>query len=65
MFNIVVGIAWQTALVAVPVYIVIREFQSAIIAVSIVAATTVVLKFTWYDNLDAHEGDDLPQPAAH
>jgi Na+/proline symporter len=65
MFNIVVGIAWQTALVAFPVYIVIRQFGSALWALGIVLAATVVLKFTWYDNLDAHEGDDLPQPVAH
>jgi Na+/proline symporter len=65
MFNIVVGMGWQTALVAFPVYIVIRQFQSALWALGIVLAATVVLKFTWYDNLDAHEADDLPQPVVH
>jgi Na+/proline symporter len=64
MFNIVVGIAWQTSLVAFPVYIVIRKWHSALLALGIVIATAIVLKFTWYDNLDVHEAEDLPQPAA-
>jgi SSS family solute:Na+ symporter len=57
MFNIVVGVCWQTSLVALPVYIVIRRFQSALMALGIVLVTGVILKFTWYDNLDAHEAD--------
>jgi len=65
MFNIVVGIAWQTALVAFPVYVVIREFQSALVSLGVVLVTAAILKFTWYDNLDAHEAEDLPQPVAH
>src|ERR1039457_3777556 len=32
MFNVVVGIAWQTSLIAFPVYIVIRRYQTAAIA---------------------------------
>jgi solute:Na+ symporter, SSS family len=55
MFNIVVGICWQTSLVALPVLIVIRKFQGALVAVAIVAVTAVILKFSWYDNLDRRE----------
>ncbi len=58
MFNIVVGTVWQTSLVALPVYIVIRRFDGALTAFGIVAVTTVILKFTWYDNLDAHEATE-------
>jgi SSS family solute:Na+ symporter len=64
MFNIVVGIVWQTSLVAFPVYIVIRKWESAAVALGLVLASAVVLKFTWYDNLDAHEAEDLPAPLA-
>jgi Na+/proline symporter len=55
MFNIVVGIAWQTALVVMPVCLVIRKFNAALIALGVVAATAVILKFTWYDNLEKRE----------
>jgi len=58
MFNIVVGTVWQTSLVALPVYIVIRRFDGALTAFGIVAVTAVILKFTWYDHLDAHEATE-------
>jgi SSS family solute:Na+ symporter len=55
MFNIVVGIVWQTSLVAIPIYIVIRKFHAALLAAGIVAVTSLILKFTWYDHLDVRE----------
>ena len=55
MFNIVVGIAWQTSLVAFPVYIVIRRYETAIYAFAVVAVTSIILKFTWYDHLKKME----------
>jgi solute:Na+ symporter, SSS family len=51
MFNIVVGIAWQTSLVALPVYLVIRNSPAALAALAVVAVTSAILKFTWYDHL--------------
>jgi hypothetical protein len=51
MFNVAVGICWQVTLVALPIYIVIGEFRRAALAVLIVAATTIILKYTWYDHL--------------
>jgi SSS family solute:Na+ symporter len=55
MFNVAVGMVWQIALVALPMYIVIREFKRATIAMVVVAATSILLKFFWYDNLAARE----------
>jgi len=55
MFNIVVGICWQTSLVSLPVCIVIRRFDSALIAASVIALTSLILKFTWYDHLEKRE----------
>jgi Na+/proline symporter len=55
MFNIVVGITWQVSLVALPIYVVIQKFRSAVITTAIVAVTSVVLKFTWYDHLKGRE----------
>jgi hypothetical protein len=49
MFNIVVGIAWQTSLIAFPVYIVIRRYEIAAWAIAVVVVTSITLKFTWYD----------------
>ncbi len=51
MFNIAIGIAWQTSLVALPIYVVIREYDKAKIAGIVVVATSLILKFTWFDHL--------------
>jgi len=51
MFNVAVGIVWQVTLVVLPIYIVIQQFGRAAAALAIVAVTTVILKFTWYDHL--------------
>ena len=50
MFNVLVGVCWQIALVALPIYIVIRH-SGAWIALAVVLVTSVILKFTWYDHL--------------
>jgi hypothetical protein len=70
MFNVVVGIAWQTSLVAFPVYIVIRRFHHAGLAFAVVLVTSTILKFTWYDHLRKMEVEvplvspaPEPQPA--
>jgi len=55
MFNIVIGITWQVSLVALPMYIVIQKVRSAAITAAIIAVTSVVLKFTWYDHLRERE----------
>jgi Na+/proline symporter len=55
MFNIVVGIVWQIALVALPLYIVIKEFDRAAITLGVILATSLILKFTWYDHLAERE----------
>ncbi len=60
MFNVVVGIVWQVSLVALPIYIVIQKLSSAAITAAIIAVTSVVLKFTWYDHLKARETIDTP-----
>jgi len=59
MFNILVGICWQTSLVVIPVSIVIRKFDATLIALTVTATTAAILKFTWYDHLEKRE-----QPAA-
>ena len=55
MFNIVVGIVWQIALVALPLYIVIKEFQRAAITLAVILGTSAILKFTWFDHLAVRE----------
>jgi len=51
VFNIIIGMIWQVTLVALPMYIVTWNLGRAAWAAAIVAVTSVVLKFTWYDHL--------------
>jgi Na+/proline symporter len=55
MFNVVVGIVWQIALVVLPMYVVIWELKRAAITMAIVLGTSAILKFTWYDHLERRE----------
>ncbi len=52
MFNVAVGIVWQTSLVALPIYLVIHESSSMFVTLAIVLVTSAILKFTWWDTLD-------------
>lgn len=56
MFNVLIGIIWQITLMATPVFLVIREYNSLIIAVSILIVTTTILKFNWWDKLESSYG---------
>jgi solute:Na+ symporter, SSS family len=51
-FNVVIGTAVQTALVALPMYVVIRQFDGVAACLALVAIGGVVLKKTWYDRLE-------------
>jgi SSS family solute:Na+ symporter len=58
MFNVAVGIAWQTSLVALPIFIVIHGTRSMLIALGVAVCTSATLKFTWWDRLDASAESD-------
>ncbi len=55
MLSVAVGIVWQTSLVAFPAYLVIQKYDAALTALASVTVATLILKFTWYDNLEARE----------
>jgi SSS family solute:Na+ symporter len=50
-FNVTVGIIWQVALVALPVYIVIQNPRGITGALAVLVATTLILKKSWFDHL--------------
>jgi Na+/proline symporter len=51
MINIVVGIVWQTALTAAGIYLVLQDWRALSAAGLVIAATSLFLKFNWYDKL--------------
>ena len=52
MFNVVVGTIAQTALVALPIFVVIKEGLSSAVTLTVVVVCGVILKKTWYDRLE-------------
>jgi len=54
-FNIGIGLVWQTSMVALPIYLVIQQWGRMWLCLAIFAATSVILKFTWYDPLGPGE----------
>ena len=55
MFNVVVGIIWQSCLTIIPMYIVIREGFPLFTSILILLITTLILKKNWYDNMNKEE----------
>jgi Na+/proline symporter len=51
MFNVIIGIIWQTTLIALPVYIVLREGLPFVQALVILVITTLILKKSWWNKL--------------
>ena len=50
--NVSIGIIWQTAIVAIPIFFVLRKFSQTLICLVIIVVTSVFLKKNWYDKLE-------------
>lgn len=59
--NVVVGVVWQTSLVAAPIFMVIREWPEFIVAMAVAAVTSLVLWFNWYQKLEDYPADTPPE----
>jgi Na+/proline symporter len=60
VLNIAVGIVWQTSLVLLPMSLVTKQYPLLIGVACCVFLTSVILKFTWWNNLDEASKDTLP-----
>jgi hypothetical protein len=59
-FNCLVAMVWQIPLWTIPVYAVFRDMRALWISIAVFAATSVILKFTWFDHVPRE-----PAPARH
>ncbi|MHC4325122.1 MAG: sodium:solute symporter family protein, partial [Planctomycetota bacterium] len=50
-FNVAIGIVWQLTLNIIPICIIIGQYRTMWISVVVLAVTSVIMKFTWYDKL--------------
>jgi Na+/proline symporter len=51
MGAVAVGIVWQTALTAAPIFLVIRDLPRFGASMAVIVLTTLALKYLWYDKL--------------
>ena len=64
MVNVVIGIVWQTGLVAIGILIVLEDIGALAVAVGVVVVTSALLKVNWYDKLEDYpEQPDLAAAA--
>jgi hypothetical protein len=52
MVNVAVGIVWQTTLVLIPIYLVIKSFREMWISIAVLVVTSIFLKFNWWNKLE-------------
>jgi len=60
MVNVVVGILWQTSLVAAPIFLVIQQYDKFFIAMGLAAAGALFLWRNWYRHLQDYPADIPP-----
>ncbi len=57
LLNVVIGIVWQTALVAAPIFMVIQNWNKFMLAMAVIITCTIILKFSWYDKMEDYPTD--------
>jgi len=51
MFNVFIGIIWQTCLVIFPIYLVLLKVVPFVVSLVIIVICSLILKRTWFDKL--------------
>lgn len=51
--NVSVGIVWQLCLTALPIYVVLRQWNWITAIAAVLVVTTIFIKLNWYDKLEA------------
>jgi Na+/proline symporter len=62
--NVLVGIVWQTALVALPIYVVIHDARGVVATLSVASLCTIFLKRFWLDRLGSSSDETATPPSA-
>lgn len=60
LLNVSIGIVWQTALICVPIFLVIQDWPRMFVSLAVVVATSIFLKLNWYDHLRDYPADYAP-----
>jgi Na+/proline symporter len=65
MVNVLVGMSWQITLMATPVFLVLRDFNSFGICIAVLVVTSLILKFNWWNKLEETYGEKKSELKIH
>ncbi|RNL82931.1 sodium:solute symporter [Sinomicrobium pectinilyticum] len=51
MLNCTIGIVWQSSMILLPVFFMVRDYPRALLWFTVFAVTSAILKFTWLDKV--------------
>ena len=51
MANCIIGIVWQSSMIVLPIYFMVRDYPKALWALLVFAITSIILKYTWLDKV--------------
>lgn len=51
MLNCLIGIIWQSSMILLPIYLVVRDYEKTAITLLVFGVTSLILKFTWLDKV--------------
>jgi Na+/proline symporter len=51
MFNVAVGIIWQSTMILIPIYFIIRDYPKTWVTFAVFMVTSAILKYTWFDRI--------------
>jgi len=51
MFNVTIGIIWQSSMILLPIYFIFRDYPKTGIAFAVFIVTSLILKKTWLDRV--------------
>jgi solute:Na+ symporter, SSS family len=60
MFNVAIGIVWQTSLTATGILLVLQDFAALAVCAGLVVVTSAILKVNWYDRMEDYPDDLRP-----
>ena len=62
MFNVVIGVVWQSSLVASGILLVLKDWRSFALCIGLILVTSTILKLNWLDKVEDYPAD-LAEPA--
>ena len=52
MINCAIGIIWQSSMIVLTIYLVIRDYPKAFVAFVVFLVASIILKYTWLDRVN-------------